>query len=286
MANDLEYSVLPAEPLAPPSFTAEVSPWGVGCLLMVVALFISATFTTVIKDTHAAMSMIFLFQIGAVVLAFFIYIARRKTDIDTQKAKWMSRHIAEREGEARKLAQRAGQAMDRFYSALRNLPGCLKEVDIFLSHAEEEFQERAYAPFWDNIEQAALKLGAFNYNLTRMEAEVVSYKNLLTGQVHNFPPLLIQRDNRLRRLVRMGQKDFEFATIWEHRKTQNVILEGFRTLGEAVNNLGLTIDGSFSRVTKTIEECSNRQMEEQVRLRGSFETAVRKWEEQKRLYGG
>jgi hypothetical protein len=83
----------------------------------------------------------------------------------------------------------------------------------------------------------------------------------------------------------MGQRGIEFATIWEHRKTQRILLEGFCTLGEAVGNLSLTTDNVFSRVKKTVEEMSLRLREEQVRLRDVFEDAVKTWEEQARLYG-
>jgi len=245
-------------------------------------------------DRAASIRLFFLLEIAAIILAALTYSAKKKVQIDAKKEEWMRQKIAEHGTKAAELTQRARQIMDSFYGGLRSLPKQLKEADNFLSKAEEEFHEKAYAPFWDNIEHAALGLGAFNANLTRLETGAESYRRLLKGELHNFPPLVIRSNEipnpareteRLRQLVRMGQKNFEFATIWEHRKTQRVILEGFRTLGEAVNNLGLTIDDSFSRVTRTINENSDRQREEQVRLRKVFEETVIKWEERKRLYG-
>jgi hypothetical protein len=293
MATNLEYRVLPAGPLDPPSFTVEASPWGLGSLLMFVALLI----TLMIEpdaDPTASLKIFFSLEISAIILSILIYSAIKKVQVRAKTAEWMRQKIAEHGNKASELTQRARQIKDSFYGILKNLPRQLKEADSFLSKAEEEFHEKAYAPFWDNIEHAALRLGEFNANLTRLEAGVGSYKLLLNSELHNFPPLVIRSNDipnpareteRLRQLARMGQKDFEFATIWEHRKTQRVILEGFRTLGEAVNNLGLTIDDSFSRVTRTINESSERQCEEQVRLRELFEETVIRWEEQRRLYG-
>jgi hypothetical protein len=294
VTKEVEYSVLPIEPSAPPDFHSDVQPWGVGCSLMVAAFFLSAPVTGNSNSSlGVVISVILVLEIGAVALSYYIYDTRKSTQIDNQRKTWLQEQITDREKEAQERSQRARQAMDSFHSALQHLPHSLRGAGHFLDRAEEEFQERAYAPFWDNIEQAAIRLGSFNSNLVRLETEARSYNNILNGRVHNFPPLLIQGDevpnpagcaDRLRQLVRRGQKDFEFATIWEHRKTQNVIMEGFRTFGEAVNNLGFAIGDSFSRATRTLEESSARQLEEQAKLRGSFETAVNRWKEQKRLY--
>jgi hypothetical protein len=295
-AKKLEYSVIPAEPLSPPSFSSDISFWGVGGSMMAVAFFLTMLLTGDAPTSEGGkVFLAFLFfEVSAISISILIFNQRREDQLGTKRAEWMAEQIAERGKKARELGERAREAMNRFYASLRDLPGYLEAADMFLNHADQEFQERAYGPFWDNIEQSALQLGAFNSNLARIEGEAVSYKNLLAGQIHNFPSLVVEdgavpnptpQADRLRRLARMGQKDFEFATIWEQRKTQNVIVEGFHTLGEAVNRLGITMGNSFSRVNSTIEESSNRQLQEQVQLRGTFELALREWEEQKRLYG-
>jgi hypothetical protein len=294
MAKNLEYYVLPAKPPDPPNFTTDVSPWGMGCLLMFIALALSLFVERAMGTSPFTLALFFVLEVAAIVLAGAIYGERKKSESDNKNADWMRWRIKEAEERAGELTQRVNQSTDRFSNGLRSLPKLLGEVDMFLDDAEAEFQDKAYSPFWDNIEWAALRLGEFTVSLKCLEKEVGSYNSLLHGQMHNFPPLAVHSVNipnparqteRFRHFVRMGQKDFEFATIWEHRKTQKVILEGFRTLGEAVNNLSLTVDDSLARVTKTIEESSNRQREEQVRLRETFESAVTKFEEQKRLYG-
>lgn len=295
MAQDLEFSVLLAEPLTPPTFYADASPWGVGCSLMAVFFFLCPLLAPRAINATDGMLLIAVMETLAIILSIFIYNYRKSEQIATKKHQWMSEQIAEREKQSSDLTQRARNSRNSFYGALKPLPDLLRAADSLMSQAEEEFQERAYAPFWDCVEQAAIKLGTFQSNLKKMEAEAASYSTILTGKIHNFPPLTIQQGSvpdpcriadRLRLLARKGQKDFEFATICEHRKTQKVILEGFRTLGEAISNLGLTISESFSHATKAIEETSDRHLEEQARLRGAFESAAEEWVEQKRLYGG
>jgi hypothetical protein len=294
MPNTLEYFVLPAESLTPPTFTTDVSPWGVGCLLTAVALGLSVALVPNTQSTSVDFAVLLSIEAGAIALTSYIYNIRKQAQVDTKKTEWMRLNIEACEKKANGLAQQARTAMESFYDGLRCLPDNLREADIFLRRAEDEFQEKAYAPFWDNIEQAAIRLGAFSSNMKQLESDASCYKNILIEQIHNFPPLSIQlgqipnpnrQSDQFRRLVRMGQKNFDFATIWEHRKTQAVIEDGFLTLGEAVHNLGLTVDDLSSRVTSTIEENSSRQIAEQARLRGSFETALSTWKRQKRLSG-
>ena len=48
--------------------------------------------------------------------------------------------------------------------------------------------------------------------------------------------------NRMRAVVRRAQKDFHFATIYEQRKTNQLLVAGFSSLGQAINELGDRLD--------------------------------------------
>lgn len=290
MTNE-DYSVLPAESFEVPAFKANVSPFGLGCLLMIAA-FLGAIIAANGSGDKFITLVLFL-EVGALMLAAVVYYIREKRQVHAQEVDWMCHSIAAREKEAHDLTQNARQARDSLFKELRGLPLLLRDVDASLLNAEEEFGGKFYAPFWDNVEQAAIGLGAFNSSLSRIKSGVDSYKSMLFGRTHNFPALDIrsqdipspaQQTERLRQLVRSGQRDFEFATIWEHRKTQKIMLEGFRTVGEAISNVGLMVGDSLSRLNITLEEISGQQLDEQVRLRESFSDAVRKWKERKRLY--
>lgn len=284
-------TVIPDEMPKPPLFTSNATPWGSGCLLTFGALFLSISLFELSGATIFVFLLLELFAIG---YAYHLYDQRKRSEIQSQLAEWMRKEIGGREYEAQRTTEEARNLAESFHDQRQVLPELLRKAHSYLSAAEEEFQEKAYSPFWDNIEQAALSLGSFNSGLRRMESIFNRYNEVLRGRVHNFPPLDLKlgelpsptpQAEGLRRLARMGQKNFEFATIWEHRKTQKVILEGFQTLGEAVNNLGTTVDDSFSRVVKSIEGNSARSLDESVRFRESFEDTARKWEEHKRLHG-
>lgn len=69
----------------------------------------------------------------------------------------------------------------------------------------------------------------------------------------------------------MGQTNFQFANIWEHRRTREVLIAGFRTLGEAINNLGATIEYSVSDLQRSISSDIANLVEEGIRTREAFD---------------
>jgi hypothetical protein len=130
-----------------------------------------------------------------------------------------------------------------------------------LAHADQEFQARAYAPFWDVIENIAIDISMCRTRINLLEGKISDYTRQLNGEIHTFPPQPLDMNaippsqpltDELGRLVRCGQTNFEFATIWEHRRTRQVIAEGFQTLGEAIDGLAEAVRQSFDRLQWTM----------------------------------
>ena len=57
----------------------------------------------------------------------------------------------------------------------------------------------------------------------------------------------------MRSIVRQAQKDFHFATIFEQRRTNGILVAGFANLGSAIEDMGSRIDGSIKTLTQTLE---------------------------------
>ena len=158
-----------------------------------------------------------------------------------------------------------------------------------LRQAEVEYQENAFAPFWDAVEKAAKQLAAFNDKANQLSNKVPGYYQMLSGRKHTFPPF---PDNpsalqyapsvtrELRRIVRLGQTNFQFANIWEHRRTRDVLIAGFRTLGEAIDNLGATIEYSISKLQESVSSDVAKLVEQEIRTRDALDKRMR---EQNRL---
>jgi hypothetical protein len=77
-----------------------------------------------------------------------------------------------------------------------------------------------------------------------------------------------------RHVVRKGQTNFQFANIWEHRKTREVLIAGFRTLGEAIDNLSSVVEREISSLSATLHSDLVQLVEEQIRTREAAEKSA------------
>ena len=154
------------------------------------------------------------------------------------------------------------------------LTGNLSDASGWLRHAESEYRNNAYSPFWDAVQNGAWHLGAFNSNLNGLSCNASEYYKALDGRKHTFPVFPVSISSvpdassvmiQLARVVRLGQTNFEFANIWEHRRTREVLIAGFRTLGDALNTLGATIEHSVSALQQSVSSDAAMVVQEGIR---------------------
>lgn len=134
---------------------------------------------------------------------------------------------------------------------LDSLRSDVAAIDRCIAIARDEFRANAFAPFWDNLEFAFSHIEAFRKHLQELQYDAEGYNSTLRDRKHNFPkypvPLESVPDLRgvvreLTATVRQGQTNYQFASIWEHRRTREVLIEGFKTFGEAVQHIGASVD--------------------------------------------
>jgi hypothetical protein len=154
--------------------------------------------------------------------------------------------------------ENAKSVNEYYYKILDTIP----LASSALTKAEEEFCGGYYAPFWDQIEIATNDLVAYNNYLQKINYCIDQYRDILkqlddeyTEKVSacvlpgKLPDPVIVAD-RLSKTVRMAQRNYEFSTIYEQRKTNTLLYHGFRNLGDAIYSLG-------DRITDSINELSH-----------------------------
>jgi hypothetical protein len=163
--------------------------------------------------------------------------------------------------ECRSLVKQACEGADNAFSAI---PTHLLHAEDILTKSEKEYEERAFSPFWEAIENALRELASVNSNLRLIERNSHVYADAAKRIEGNYPAFPVDPElaNQLaaashtgehfRAVVRKAQKDFQFATIFEQRKTTAVLIEGFSTLGEAVHGLGDSITSSLDAVQSSV----------------------------------
>jgi len=152
----------------------------------------------------------------------------------------------------------------------------LDRLSLLLREAKSEYDDNAFGPFWDAVENATRHLAAFNDKANRLSVNAREYYNKLNGRTHTFPvfpvhittvPDVSPVSKEFRRIVRMGQTNHDFADIYEHRRTRDVMIAGFRTLGEAVTNLGVTSENSINNLQESVSFDLAKVIEEEIKTR-------------------
>jgi uncharacterized protein YfcZ (UPF0381/DUF406 family) len=152
-----------------------------------------------------------------------------------------------------------------------SLPKHLSAAEKCLDRAEVDFAEDAFAPFWDSIENAANCLGRFDECVQQLKSNSSRYTELI-GKCEDAPPHFPLTGNSVRKLnvgtataermgpiVRTAQRNFQFATIYEQRKTNLVLVAGFTNLARALNRMTSQITESIDALAGSVELMSSTQ---------------------------
>ncbi len=152
-----------------------------------------------------------------------------------------------------------------------------------LDAAGREFDEGAFAPFWDEIERAANELAAYKNEVEHLQRNVGVYNNESLELVRiggDAPaPLALSQFQlsdarpsaaRFMSMVRKAQTNFQFAMIFEQRKTNQLLHTGFGTLGSAIHSLGESINASLDKLSKSLDANTDRMLSYQDPLRHSL----------------
>lgn len=155
------------------------------------------------------------------------------------------------------------------------LPHFESSAKASIEIAKVDFSENAISPFWDKIEEASKLLAYYKEAIEQLAFNGELYSKVLEGKKHNFPtPFPIGTNisisqnllDDFNQTIRKAQTKFEFANIWEHRKTQTILIAGFQTLAQAINNMKIEILNSISELNISIKsefrELKNVQYEQ------------------------
>ena len=143
----------------------------------------------------------------------------------------------------------------------------IKAVD-YLTIAEKEFSSNTFASFWQAIENAAPILEKMAFLVWGLSVKIRYDYLWKTSGFTNFPPFffleaipdstdLIEKYNKI---VHQGFSNYEFASIWEARKTRKTIIGCFTSLESAVQGVGNTLQDGFANLNRQLESNARDQI--------------------------
>jgi len=158
---------------------------------------------------------------------------------------------------------------------LRRIPALVADAEAHLKQAELNYAQGAFAPFWDAIENVTYSLAEYCHLLELIGRTAIEYQQAIAEGAVDLPPFPLTTNNlanaqsitrRLTELVRSAQKNFQFAMIFEQRKTNRILVEGFGHLGSALYGISDLISASFSDLSITMNEILRNQVKQNEML--------------------
>ncbi len=168
-----------------------------------------------------------------------------------------------------------------YHQRIQKMRENLQAATRALNKAENHFHHTAYSPFWDEIEIAASELGRFSKNVAAQSSGLEDYLRRVPryhGVPQPFPGIpkahkgksskgpkgtstalakLRKPGNalakRMSELVYKAQRNFEFANIYEHRKTRKTLVAGFKNLAGVLRGVGDQISNHIEELNATVE---------------------------------
>lgn len=215
-----------------------------------------------------AHTALFFLAVGAIVIGWFAYKANKNAQADRERiaAEERSKQLAAAEAERYRLSQieKANSIASQYSSLQSHLEPYLDVARTCLIEAKGEFEERAFAPFWDAIEGATKSLASFHSTIQQipsLEAQYSEMRRQIGGNLATLPTLRIPNPDfalkQLNDIVRKAQKDFQFSTIYEQRKTNELLRYGFQSLSDALNNISYSMEDTLSRVHSVLYDHRN-----------------------------
>ncbi len=241
--------------------------WIIG---LIMSIIISVVFSTGL-----------LFFIG-VTLTFFLTISFQN-DRNQEEKENIAKQMTERNIlKCKNLSQELNHMLSTSNALVQELPELLKKASGSLKRAQYEFSDSAFSPYWDCIEKATKYLASFNNNIQDIENNAKQYyQRLQTVMEKNtfpsfFPEQAVFPDaspviNELNTVIRPGLTNYQFANIWEQRKTQKILIRGFNTLGDSISNMALSISSSICQLHDTLSSNTAQMIDQQVMSEESFE---------------
>ncbi|MBI4120122.1 MAG: hypothetical protein HY454_01520 [Parcubacteria group bacterium] len=157
----------------------------------------------------------------------------------------------------------------------------LTSAEYRLDRAEADFTDGAFAPFWDSVEGAARSLAHFNEGVQCIKNNSRNYTEL-TRKYEDVPPQFplacqsieklstgTETAKRMQVIVRKAQCNFQFAMIYEQRKTNQILVAGFTNLADAlvmmswritssIGDLASSVDGMVSTLNESMQTIHSR----------------------------
>ncbi len=180
--------------------------------------------------------------------------ANRKREDEIERVNRVREGVRNKVLNDERMQQQLTQRISDGNQLVANMPTIIADAETYLDNAEEEFAAGVFAPFWEEIEKAAIILDIYHRNLRtliQIASECNNHAALLPASVK--PLTLFQMKlydarptaSRLTNVVRKAQGNIHFALIYQQMKMNTPLYLGKQissSLGELSDRLHVSLD--------------------------------------------
>lgn len=142
------------------------------------------------------------------------------------------------------------------------LPYFEDSVQKSLEFAKIDFSDNAISPFWDRVEEAGKFSSCYKESADQLRYNCEVYTNILAGKRHNFPQpfpygtsVSISQNllDEYNLIVRRAQTKYKFASIWEHRNTQRILIADLASFEQVKDSVRDSIVSAIGELNHSIK---------------------------------
>jgi hypothetical protein len=261
----------------PQAFTFELSGWRQSTASCSTAgcLGCSSLFVAVCVVSMATATFSQLRSIGASIWWPIILILAGTLLLASSLAVYYSKTTSRAKKEALKATTEARARYHDIRTQVSTIDQSVRRAAQALAMADNEFKNHRFAPFWDAMEAAVTAIGECHGAQQTLATDIDQYVSVLEAKRHDFPswdtavttipdvaPLL----TRFVQLKSAAEADYQFASMREFRETRQVMIAGFRTLGEALRNMETAVTASIGNLKRAVDRSVNQRAADPAHL--------------------
>lgn len=203
---------------------------------------------------------------------------RRKEELCLRAAREAGKELRKREEERKQREQeqlrreRERAERSRIEAQVASLAGHLSRAESNVIRAEREFSQKAYSSFWDQVELCVGELADYRNGCDALKHDSYFQQFQKMGMLGYEPsqqPKVILRitipdgrpvAHRLLSVTRKAETNYRFASIYETRKTQRILIKGFRSVTAAVHAMESSISNTLSDFSSELLSTEDEQL--------------------------
>lgn len=238
-----------------------------GAFFAFIVFFIVGFIYQLISGAEYVSGVVFLIVVGGGGLIGFLIPfssdqmaeSERQARLEAERTKMAAECAAKNQKEHQELIR-----MSEDVNAIhRTLAPLLDQASLHVAHAEAELKDDSVGAFWDEVEGATRRLAQYNNGVHTLLHLTETHRKRRLALPDNLQPAHIEPlplpdgghlVSRLSATVKQARRNPQWETIFQQRRTIDILVKGFANLGAALESLQHTISDGLHDLAATLHE--------------------------------